>query len=104
MDIYQLMGVSSISLIAYLIWQHNNISMVASAAAMRRCQQEGVQLLDQTVLLKNIRLTRSSRSLIAVRRCYQFEFSSIGDYRYKGTINMHGKYVDTIELSPFKVE
>ncbi|MGS2717898.1 DUF3301 domain-containing protein [Eionea flava] len=103
MDIYQLIATSIIGLIIWLIWQHNNISISANKAAKHRCQKEDVQLLDQTVVLRKIRIIKSKRSFIALQRTYQFEFSSVGDYRYKGTIRMQGRYIESIELAPFKV-
>jgi hypothetical protein len=76
--------------------------LFARAAAKRHCDKEGIQLLDQNVILKQVTMCRSSNTLFALRRKYIFEFSSIGDYRYKGVIIMRGHYVENIELEPFK--
>lgn len=103
MDIYQLIAISIIGLIIWLVWQHNNISISASTAAKHRCQKEGIQLLDQTVVLQKMRIIKSKRSIITLQRTYQFEFSSVGDYRYQGTIKMQGRYIESIELPPFKM-
>jgi hypothetical protein len=102
LTIYDLIFFSIIAFSAYGVWQHNNISLLARAAARRHCAKEGVQLLDQNVILKRIRITRSHRSLFAIKREYAFEFSSVGDYRYKGNIIMHGNLLANIELAPFK--
>ena len=108
MDIYQLITLSSVIFVAWLIWQHNNISIIAIAAAKHRCRKEGVQLLDQTVILKKMSLkkrrrVKSARAIIGIERTYHFEFCSVGDHRYQGTIKMRGKYLDHIELEPFKL-
>ena len=102
LTIYDLIFFSVIAFACYSIWQHNNISLFARAAAKRHCEKEGVQLLDQNVILKRTGITKSHRSLFAIKRKYAFEFSSVGDYRYKGSIVMHGKLLAHIELAPFK--
>lgn len=102
MDIYHLISLSIIGILLYAIWQHNNISLLARAAARRYCEKEGVQLLDQNVILKRLRLARSRHSLFAIQREYLFEFSSVGDYRYKGSIIMIGYRMKDIQLAPFK--
>ena len=102
MTIYDLIIFSLCSLIVYGIWQHNNISLLAKAATKRYCEKEGIQLLDQNVILKRIGIVRSQGALFAIKRVYAFEFSSIGDYRYKGTTIMHGNLLAHIELVPFK--
>jgi hypothetical protein len=102
LTIYDLIFFSIIAFVAYGIWQHNNISLLARAAAKRHCGKEGIQLLDQNVVLKRIGIAKSHRSLFAIKREYVFEFSSVGDYRYKGDIVMHGKVLAHIELAPFK--
>ncbi|MFT6221690.1 MAG: hypothetical protein ACJA0C_001095 [Candidatus Endobugula sp.] len=102
MTIYDLIFFSVIAFFAYGVWQHNNISLLARAAAKRHCAKEGIQLLDQNVILTRIRIIRSHRSLFAIEREYDFEFSSLGDYRYQGNIIMHGNLLANIGLAPFK--
>lgn len=102
MTIYDLISFSLVAILIYAIWQHNNISLLARASAKRHCEKEGVQLLDQNVILTRVGMAKSHRSLFAIKREYAFEFSSVGDYRYKGKVVMHGKLLAHIELSPFK--
>jgi hypothetical protein len=103
MNIYDLIIASPFITIAYGIWQHNNVSILAKQTARKHCQQVGVQLLDQNILLKRIRIARSPHSLFALKRIYGFEFSSIGDFRYQGSIVLLGKRTQSIELEPFKM-
>ena len=81
MSIYDLIIFSVIAIFAYSVWQHNNISLLARAATKRYCEKEGIQLLDQNVILKRVGIVRSHRSLFAIKREYVFEFSSVGDYQ-----------------------
>jgi hypothetical protein len=102
MTIYTMILISFFLLIAYSIWQHNNISIIAREKALLFCKQAGVQLLDQNILLKRISIKRSPHSLFSFKRCYSFEFSSAGDFRYQGWIALIGNKVHHIELEPFK--
>ncbi len=104
MTITDLFLATPLAIIAYFIWQHSNISYTARNAAKHYCNKEGVQLLDQTVILKGMSIKRSSRSLFSLRRKYGFEFSSVGDHRYKGCVYLYGNRVQDVELEPFKIE
>jgi len=65
--------------------------------ARRQCAQHGVQLLDETVGLRNVRLQR-----VAGRRRlelgYGFEVSAHGDDRLDGRLWMHGERLVGVSL------
>lgn len=103
MTIYDIILFFVIAFVAYAIWQHNNISMIARRAAKKHCDTAEVQLLDQNVLLKKLRIARSPQTLFAIKRHYEFEFSTVGDKRYKGSITLLANRVAHIELEPFKL-
>ncbi len=103
MTIYDLMIVFIIGLIIYSIWQHNNMSLIARAAAKQHCEMEGVQFLDHNVILTMMSPCRSEKSLVALKRQYRFEFSTVGDMRYNGVIILKGPHVSYLELEPYKV-
>ena len=84
------------------IWNHANMSRVARAAAKRYCEKEGVQFLDQNVILRKLSIRFAPHSLFAFGRQYSFEFSSMGDQRYQGCIFLVGNRVEQIELPPYK--
>jgi hypothetical protein len=86
----------------YSFWGHLNMSGIARVCARKHCETMGVQLLDQNIILKKLSLHFSRHSLIAVERLYLFEFSSIGDSRYQGTVKLIGDKVAAIELEAFK--
>lgn len=104
MNIYDLIAITPFIFLAYGIWQHNNISLLARSVAKRHCDQANVQLLDDNVLLKRLSICRSRHSLFAFKRLYRFEFSSLGDFRYQGNVTFVGKRMHHIELEPFKME
>ncbi len=91
-----------IALAIFVIWQHIAIANMAERLARQRCKQEGVTLLDQTVVMRAFRITKSRHSLFALERHFRFEFSTVGDVRYQGDIIFRGKRFVSISLQPFK--
>jgi hypothetical protein len=72
--------------------------------ARRQCEQHGLQLLDETVGLRGLRLRRVN-GWRTVERCYSFEVSIDGDDREPGRLWMIGNALSglslpTIELLP----
>ncbi|MGH1439012.1 MAG: DUF3301 domain-containing protein [Cellvibrionaceae bacterium] len=89
-------------LLGYAIWSHLDVTRIAQYAAKKYCDKTGVQFLDQNVVLRKISLARSPHSLFAFKRLYRFEFASIGDRRYRGTITLIGQRMLDVELEPYK--
>ena len=104
MTIYDLIIISFFLATIILIVSHVNVSKKAADAAKAHCEQNGLQLLDQNVVLKRMWVCRSTQGLLAISRHYHFEFSSIGDQRYKGIVTMVGKQIITIELDAYKTQ
>ncbi|BDU20469.1 DUF3301 domain-containing protein [Dyella sp. GSA-30] len=74
----------------------------ATAEARQQCLRHGLQLLDETVGLRSLRLRRVGGRL-GVERCYSFEVSIDGDDREPGRLwligtVMTGLSLPTIEL------
>lgn len=70
---------------------------LAVAAARRHCELHGLQLLDETVGLKAIRLRRVGGQR-RLERGYAFEVSVDGDDRQPGRIWMQGRRVTGLSL------
>ena len=104
MTIYDIIFASLVASIALAIFVHVNTGRYARAAAKRHCEQEGVQFLDQNVVLEGMGICRSRHQLFAFKRQYRFEFSSIGDHRYRGHVVMVDNRVQSIELEPYKTQ
>jgi hypothetical protein len=69
----------------------------------QRCQGLGLIFLDDTVVLKKLRLGRDSLGRLAFRRYYQFEFSSDGSQRYCGDITLLGYSLENITMDAYRV-
>ncbi|HEU4671257.1 MAG TPA: DUF3301 domain-containing protein [Dyella sp.] len=70
---------------------------LAVAAARRHCELQGLQLLDETVGLRAIRL-RTVNGHRGLERGYAFEVSVDGDDRRPGRIWMQGRRVTGLSL------
>src|SRR5690606_1287691 len=84
-------------------WQARGFKTVALQYAAQRCQLLEVQLLDQSVALRRVRLQRSGTGSLQMLRTYDFEFSSTGTDRYRGTVVLAGSRLQSIEMEPHVV-
>lgn len=89
--------------VAIAIYQHLNISLSANQHVADYCEQHELILLDQSVILKQMRMRRSSRSLFALQRLYTFEFSTTADTRYSGNIVFIGSRFKNIDVPPHRI-
>ena len=74
----------------------------AVACAKRICAAEDVQLLDFTVALEKLSLTRDQHGRAALRRSYRFEFSDTGNNRREGRIVLVGNSLDSSYMEPHR--
>lgn len=72
------------------------------AAVRRHCRERGLTLLDDTVVMKSLRLRRDMRGRVRFARRYHFEFSSDGAERYRGRVSLCGNRIDAIEMEPWR--
>ncbi len=95
----------ALTTLACLAWWRNlKLREYATLKVQRYCEQQDVQLLDENIALKSLRPVRSADSgrLVLARR-YQFYFTSTGDERYPGTVEMVGRRITQIELAAHKL-
>ena len=96
-----------IFLIALLIWFWHDTMQAREHAIVigkRHCQNDGLQLLDETVSLSSMRLRRNSDGQVTFRRVYEFEFSDNGDNRRLGSITLLGRHAESIQLEPYLMQ
>lgn len=90
------------ALVAY--WAHHNrIGNRAVIAAKKHTDDQGLQFLDQGVVLTKVSLLTNPFKL-CFKRVFRFEFSSKGDRRYLGWVEMNGMRVKSVTLQPFSEE
>jgi len=69
----------------------------ATLEARQQCLQHGLQLLDETVSLRGLRLRRVN-GLRQIERCYGFEVSIDGQDRQPGRLWMIGTALSSLTL------
>ncbi len=69
-------------------------------AARQACAGHGVQLLDDTVVLKKLRPGRDDEGRVCLERVFSFEYSDTGDNRRRGSITTLGSEVTEVYTGP----
>lgn len=99
-DLFWLLG---LAVIARYWWLAHAVKELALQATRKHCADLGVQLLDETVVLRGWWLRRDERGRVHGWRSFLFEFTATGDDRYPGSIEMLGKRVIAIQLAPHRL-
>lgn len=92
--------------VAFLVvfwWKGQGFKLMALKLAQKHCDELGLQFLDQSVALRSFKFTRGPTGAWVVRRRFVFEFASIGDERYKGTVELLGNRLLKLELEPHRL-
>lgn len=71
---------------------------VAVNAARRACRTFSTQLLDDSVVLRRVRLRRDRGGGLRLLRMYTFEFTRMGDERREGYASLLGRRLLDIHL------
>ena len=82
------------------IWRGHGIRELALKLARRHCEKLEIELLDEYVALRGLRLRRDQRGHLRLARDYGFEFTVNGDQRLSGCISLFGRQLGKIELDP----
>jgi hypothetical protein len=81
------------------LWQANLHSRdIAVQTARGSCQAQGLQLLDATVSIKQIKPYYRSSNDFGLQRTYVFEYSGDGFSRQTGCVVMQNAAVQTVVL------
>lgn len=89
-----------IAAIAAFWWHSDGVKTQALKLVDAHCRKLGLQLLDQTMVIKGLFPARNEFGTLCLRRRYRFEFTSTGEQRYRGTIIMIGRRQQSLELEP----
>lgn len=84
-------------------WSAYGIKQLALQATKVYCKKMELQMLDESIALRRISLKRDQWGRLKLLRFFNFEFASIGDERYRGTITMHGRHCVDIRLEAHKI-
>lgn len=92
-----------VGFVAVFWWKTQDVKPYALKAAQLRCDEDGLQLLDQSVVLRRVWFKRDLRGRMRACRRFAFEFSSTGDERYKGHVVMMGAKVISTSVAPHRI-
>lgn len=73
---------------------------IGMAAARRACDEEGCQLLDETVVGHLRGWARDDDGVLRWRREFVFEYSDTGDNRRPGSVSLLGHEVELLHVRP----
>ena len=71
--------------------------------ATQHCEQFNLQLLDQSMVIKGLWVEKNPHGALAIRRRYQFEFSSTGQQRYQGLLTIVGSKLKSIDTETYQL-
>ena len=91
------------SLMAWYIWDSLRCKEICRLASTTACRNAQVQLLDETVALRKLRLARSPRGRLQFKREFVFEFTTDGSRRYQVRIFLSGPRILHIEMEPYLI-
>ncbi len=97
-SIWEFIGLMLMTLGVWLWFDSLRARDAGIAAARRACESEGLQLLDDTVCLKNLRPSRNGEGRLLLQRAYEFEYSDTGDNRRRGGVILLGQRVVLINV------
>jgi hypothetical protein len=81
-------------------WQSDKVKATALRHVYQYCKQQSLQVLDQTMVLNGLWFQRNDDGAIQLRRRYVFEFTSTGEERYRGSVEISGNRLQRITLPP----
>ena len=79
-------------------WRSDQVKSFAIIHTLQYCRANNLQLLDQTMVLRGLWPVRTAEGHLQLRRRYQFEFTSTGEIRNAGQIELIGLRVKVIQL------
>ena len=94
-------------ILAVFIWfwlESMRVNEIARMLGAKKCQENNVQFLDDTVHLSSIKLGKNSYGQLKILRNYKFEFTNSELHRYNGKLSLAGKqlvkfYMDAYRLN-----
>jgi hypothetical protein len=72
--------------------------------AARHCDDLSLKLLDESVVLKELKPHKSIKGGLCLKRRYMFEFTSTGEDRYQGEIIIIGRHIQEVKLETHRVQ
>ena len=95
----ELLSLLLLLLLIYLWYNGLSHREIAVRSSREACHRRGFQLLDGSVHLSGLGLTRCANGRRCLRRRYRFAYSSDHIQRNNGVTILQGRYAETIVFS-----
>lgn len=95
----EILGLLALFFIIYIWYRNLSVRETAMKHSSRACQQQDLQLLDGSVHLSGLSLTRCPNQRRCLRRRYKFSYSSDSVSRSSGVTIMLGDQLESIVFS-----
>lgn len=93
MPTFEIVSIVVLGALAWLWFDSTQARAVAIRSAKAACDADGLQLLDDTVAIATLRLTRNEDGQLMLRRTYAFDYSDTGNDRRHGSLVLLGQEV-----------
>ena len=100
MDFLELLLLMFLAAAAWLWMDSLRARETGIRAAREACAEEGLQLLDETVVIRSLRPARDDDGQLRLRRVFAFEYSDNGDNRRAGSITLLGHEIELLHVRP----
>jgi hypothetical protein len=87
----------------WLWWDGLGAKEAARANCVRVCRDRDVLFLDDTVALIRLRLRRDANGNFRIYRRFGFEFTTDGEVRNQGYVEMLGLRIIHTEMEPYRI-
>ncbi len=84
--------------LAWLWFDSVQVRAKAVREVMEVCAAEGIQLLDESVSISKLMLSRDEDGQLRIQRVYLFDYSDTGNNRRRGSIVMLGDTVQVVNV------
>jgi len=98
MSFGELLSVMVLVLVGWFWLDSIRTREIGVQAARAACRREGVQLLDDTVAARSLRLARDDEGRACLQRVYEFEYSNSGNDRQTGSVMLRGRDVVMLDV------
>jgi len=89
--------------LSWLWWDGLGAKEIARVTGKRVCREHNVLFLDDTVALSLTRLRRDGSGQVRIYRRFDFEFTTDGEQRYRGYVDMLGNRVIHVEMDVYRI-
>ena len=99
LDLGEVVLILVLAAYAAYLFQALRVRELALQAARRSCEREGVQLLDQSVSIQRLSVSRDAGGTWRVWRQYRFEYTVDGQERERGHVIMLGNRLQALVMA-----